>query len=85
MWFIWVTFWQSPHGYFDYIGEAINVVNNFKFDKVILNCGPYNDLEIELIKVLYNLKDIKVYRTDQDGSFMFKNINNKLKIETCSP
>ena len=183
------------------MGEAINLVNNFKVEKVIFNCGEYNDLEKELIKVLdkkkipyyscikelnidnnklyflqtkeydnendnsnviytelngykfvfmgdasvstekeilnkYNLPDIdvlkvghhgsrtssdkefidevspkysiisvgkknryghpnkevlktlnnsKVYRTDQDGSIMFKIKNNKLKIETCSP
>ena len=33
------------------MGEAINLVNNFKVEKVIFNCGPYNDLEQELIKV----------------------------------
>ena len=183
------------------MGEAINLVENFKVEKVIFNCGPYNDLEKDLIKVLdkekipyyscikesniddnklfflnnkdygnendnssviytelnnykclfmgdagteveedliqkYNLKDIdvlkaghhgsktssskefidninpkysiisvgknnryghpndnvlenlessKIYRTDQDGSIMFKFKNNKLKIETCKP
>ena len=189
------------HGDFDHMGEAINLVNNFKVEKVIFNCGPYNALEKELIKVLdkkkikyyscikelnidsnklyflqtkeydnendnsnviytelngykfmfmgdvsvttekeiidkYNLPNIdvlkvghhgsktssgkdfineinpkysvisvgknnryghpnkevldnldesKIYRTDQDGSIMFKIKNNKLKIETCSP
>ena len=183
------------------MGEAINLVNNFKVEKVIFNCGSYNDLEKELIKVLdkkkikyyscvkelniddkklyflnnkdygnendnsnviytelggykfmfmgdagvdveqdlikkYNLQDIdvlkvghhgsrtssskefideinlrygiisvgnnncyghpnkevldnlnnlKIYRTDEDGSIMFKIKNNELKIETCSP
>ena len=183
------------------MGEAINLVNNFKVEKVIFNCGPYNDLEKDLIKVLdkrkipyyscvkelniddnklyflnnkdygnendnssviytkinshkflfmgdagveveqdllkkYNLQNIavlkvghhgsktssgkefineikpeysvisvgknnryghpndnvlenlessKIYRTDQDGSIMFKFKNNKLKIETCKP
>ena len=183
------------------MGEAINLVNNFKVEKVIFNCGPYNNLEKDLIKVLdkkkikyyscikelnidknklyflqtkeydnendnsnviyteldgykfmfmgdassttekeilkkYDLPDIdvlkvghhgsktssgkdfideinprysvisvgknnryghpnkevlnnlensKIYRTDQDGSIMFKIKNNKLKIETCSP
>ena len=42
------------------MGEAINLVNNFKVEKVIFNCGPYNDLEKELIKVLYK-KHIKYY------------------------
>ena len=40
------------HGDFDHMGEAINLVNSFKVEKVIFNCGPYNDLEKELIKVL---------------------------------
>ncbi|MBQ8193322.1 MAG: DNA internalization-related competence protein ComEC/Rec2 [Bacilli bacterium] len=189
------------HGDQDHIGGALTLVENFKVEKVIFNCGPYNDLESELIKVLdkkhikyyscikelnidknklyflqteefgnendnsnviytelnnykflfmgdassttekeilskYNLPEIdvlkvghhgsktsssiefideinpkysiisvgknnryghpnkevlenlnnsKIYRTDQDGSIMFKIKNNKLKIETCSP
>ena len=189
------------HGDYDHMGESINLVNNFKVEKVIFNCGPHNDLEQELIKVLdkkkipyyscikelniddnklyflnnkdygnendnssviytelnkhkflfmgdastttekeiltrYNLSNIdvlkvghhgsktssskdfineinakysiisvgknnryghpnkevldnlsesKIYRTDQDGSIMFKIKNNKLKIETCTP
>ena len=191
----------SPHGDYDHMGEAINLVNNLKVEKVIFNCGEFNELEQELIRVLdkkkipyyscikglniddnklyflnnqdygnendnssviytelndykflfmgdagieveenlikkYNLKDIdvlkvghhgsmtssskeyideinpkysiisvgknnryghpnkevidnlidsKIYRTDKDGSIMFKIKNNKLKIETCSP
>ena len=51
---------MSPHGDFDHMGEAINLVNNFKVEKVIFNCGPYNDLEQELIKVL-DKKKIKYY------------------------
>ena len=177
------------------MGEAINLVNNFKVEKVIFNCGEFNDLEQNLIKVLdkkkipyyscinkidnlyflktkeydnendnsnvvytdingykfmfmgdasittekeilnkfnltnidvlkvghhgsktssgkefideinpkygvisvgknkyghpntevlNNLSNSKIYRTDQDGSIMFKIKNNKLKIETCS-
>ena len=34
------------------MGEAINLVENFKVEKVIFNCGELNDLEQELIKVL---------------------------------
>ena len=48
------------HGDFDHMGEAINLVNNFKVEKVIFNCGSYNDLEKELIKVL-DKKKIKHY------------------------
>ena len=42
------------------MGEAINLVNNFKVEKVIFNCGPYNDLEKALIKVL-DKKKIEYY------------------------
>ena len=42
------------------MGEAINIVNNFKVEKVIFNCGKFNDLEKELIKVL-NKRKIKYY------------------------
>ena len=185
------------HGDYDHAGETINLVNNFRVEKVIFNCDSYNELENEIKKILnkkkinhyscisklddlyflntkeydnendnsnviytelndykfmfmgdagiekekdilekYNLSDIdvlkvghhgsktssfkefineinpkysiisvgknnryghpnkevlnnleksKIYRTDQDGSIMFKIKNNKLKMETCSP
>ena len=34
------------------MGEAINLVENFKVEKVIFNCGEFNELEKDLIKVL---------------------------------
>ena len=40
------------HGDFDHMGEAINLVENFKVEKVIFNCGEFNELEKDLIKVL---------------------------------
>ena len=56
------------------MGEAINLVNNFKIEKVILNCGEINELEQELIKILIkkqipyyscineiDIEDIKLY------------------------
>ena len=49
------------HGDADHMGEAINLVNNLKIKKVIFNCGEYNDLEKELIKVL-NKKNIAYYK-----------------------
>ena len=51
---------MSSHGDYDHMGEAINLVENFKVEKVIFNCGPYNDLENELIEIL-DKKKIKYY------------------------
>ena len=42
------------------MGEAINIVNNFKVSKVIFNCGEFNELEQELIKIL-DKKKISYY------------------------
>ncbi len=75
------------------MGESINLVENFKVEKVIFNCGEFNELEQNLIKVLNKkkipyyscIKESKIYRTDKDGSVMFKIKNNKLEIETCKP
>ena len=48
------------HGDNDHIGNANYLIDNFKVEKVIFNCGPHNDLEKELIKVL-DKKKIKYY------------------------
>ena len=48
------------HGDYDHMGDAINIIENFKVDKVIFNCGESNNLEKKLIKVL-DKKNIKYY------------------------
>lgn len=42
------------------MADAMNLVENFKVENVIFNCGEYNDLENELVKVL-DKKKIKYY------------------------
>ena len=54
--FIRLTNYQSPHGDYKHMGETINLVNNFKVEKVIFNCGEFNELEQELINVLEKKK-----------------------------
>ena len=54
------------------MGEAINLVNNFKVEKVIINCGEFNELEQDLIKVL-DKKKIPYYSCIKELS-----IDNKL-------
>lgn len=55
-----ITYLLLSHGDYDHMGEAINLVNNFKVEKVIFNCGEFNELEQELIEVLEK-KKIKYY------------------------
>ena len=51
----------------------------------IISVGKNNRYGHPNKEVLNNLDHSKIYRTDEDGSIMFKIKNNKLKIETCSP
>ena len=51
----------------------------------VISVGKNNRYGHPNKEVLENLNKSKIYRTDQDGSIMFKIKNNKLQIETCSP
>ena len=62
--------------------EFINEINP-KYG--IISVGNNNRYGHPNKEVLNNLDNSKIYRTDQDGSIMFKIKNNKLKIETCRP
>ena len=51
----------------------------------IISVGKNNRYGHPNDSVLDNLQDSKIYRTDLDGSIMFKINNNKLEINTCPP
>ena len=51
----------------------------------IISVGRKNKYGHPNKEVLNNLDNSKIYRTDQDGSIMFKIKDNKLEIETYSP
>ena len=72
------------------MGEAINLIENFKVEKVIFNCGEYNELENELIKVLdkkkipyyscikeLNIEDNKLYFLN-NGTYDNENDNSSV-------
>ena len=62
--------------------EFINEVNP---KHSIISVGKNNRYGHPNKEVLNNLEQSKIYRTDIDGSIMFKIKNNKLRVETCSP
>ena len=51
----------TTHGDTDHLGEAINIVNKLNVKNVIFNNDAYNNLELELTKVLDN-KNINYYQ-----------------------
>ena len=55
--------------------DAINLVENFKVNKVIFNCGTFNELEKDLIEKL-DQKKIKYYSCVDELNIK----NNKMKF-----
>ena len=60
-------------------------INKIEPKYAIISIGMNNRYGHPNKEVLNNLEQSKIYRTDQDGSIMFKIKNNELKIETCNP
>lgn len=63
------------HGDYDHMGEAQKLVENFKVEKVIFNCGTINELEENLIKLLKK-KGISYYSCIEELNIE----NNKLYL-----
>lgn len=61
------------------MGESVNLINNFKIDNVIFNCGSYNNLEKNLIKVLKfkNVKYVSCINELNIDDYKFKFLNTK--------
>ena len=62
--------------------EFINEINP-KYS--IISVGKNNRYGHPNKEVLDNLENSKIYRTDKNGSILFKIKNKKLQIDTCSP
>ena len=60
-------------------------INEINPKNSIISVGKNNRYGHPNKEALNNLEGSKIYRTDLDGSIMFKIKNNELKIETCSP
>ena len=60
-------------------------INEINPKNSIISVGKNNRYGHPNKEALNNLSDSKIYRTDQDGSIIFKIKNNKLRIETYSP
>ena len=60
-------------------------INNIVPKYSIISVGKNNKYGHPNKEVLNRLENTKIYRTDKQGSIMFKIKNDKLKIETCVP
>ena len=68
------------HGDYDHMGEAINLIDSFKVNKVIFNCGDYNDLEQELIRKLDDagIRYYSCIKKLSAGKYKFNFLNTKI-------
>ena len=60
-------------------------VNEIKPNYSIISVGKNNKYGHPNIEVLNTLKKSIIYRTDEDGSIIFRLKNDNLKVEACSP
>ena len=65
--------------------SSVDFINRINPKYSIISVGKNNRYGHPNDSVLETLKDSKIYRTDQDGSIIFKIKNNILKIEKCIP
>ena len=65
--------------------SSIEFIDEINPKYSIIRVGKNNRYGHPNKDVLENLKDSKIYITNQDRSIMFKIKINKLKIQTCSP
>jgi len=71
------------------MGEAVNLVENFKVEKVIFNCGEFNELEQDLIKLLDKKKIpyyscIKELNIDKNKLYFLNNKDYKNENDNSS-
>ena len=65
--------------------SSIKFINKINPKYSIISVGKNNRYGHPNKEVLDNLEDSKLYRTEQNGSIMFKIKNHKIQVETCSP
>lgn len=76
------------HGDQDHLGEGINIISNFKVEKVLFNDGAYNDNERKIIELLEK-KRIPFYKSKKGeqffvGKLKLLSLNSDLKNENDS-
>lgn len=65
--------------------SSIEFINEINPKYSLISVGNNNRYGHPNKEVLENLNNSKIYRTDQDGSILFKIKKSKLDIKTCLP
>ncbi len=68
----------------DHLGEAVNLINNYKVKKVFINEGKINNLEKEIINTADDVEVCYQNTYFEVGEFKFYSLNKDLKDENSS-
>ena len=72
------------HGDYDHLGEAINLINNFRIRKIYINDGRQNKLERLIIEKFNDVEVCKKGKMIILGDFYFNSLNKDLGDENSS-
>ncbi len=72
------------HGDFDHLGETVNLINNFKVNKILINSGDINYLEKNIIKRFSNVERATKDYYFKIGDAEFLELNTDLGEENDS-
>ncbi len=79
-----INYLLLSHGDYDHLGEAINLINNFKIKKIYINMGNINYLEKKIIKNHNNVKTFKQNDQIICDNFTIVQINKEFNEENDS-
>ena len=72
------------HGDYDHLGDAINLIDNFKVKKILINSNRINKLEEQIIKRFNNIEIAKQDYFVSIGDIELLQLNKNLKDENDS-
>ncbi len=72
------------HGDYDHLGDTINLINNFKVKKILINSNKINNLEKNIIKNFSNIEIAKRNYYFKIGDAEFLQLNSNLDEENDS-
>ena len=75
---------MSSHGDYDHLGDAINLIDNFKVKKILINSNRINKLEEKIIKRFNNIEIAKQDYFISIGDIELLQLNKNLKDENDS-
>lgn len=79
-----IDYMLLTHGDYDHLGEALNIIENYKIDKIYINEGRKNTLEKLIVEKFKNVNTCYQDTYFEVGNFKFYSLNTDLGDENSS-